>query len=313
MIKILITGGSGLVGRAIQDVSKMMDEEYIFMTSKDCDLRNYNETLDYFIKIKPDYVIHLACNCGGLFKNLEQKIRLFEDNLLINFNVVKICHEVKIKKLISCLSTCIFPSDTTYPITENMLHNGPPHDSNDGYAYSKRILEIHSRLYREQYNDNFICIIPTNIYGKHDNFDVKDGHVIPALIHKCYLAKQSNQPFVVSGTGKPLRQFIYSTDLAKLILYILYDYKDSGNIILTSNQEVSIIDIATIISNKMNYTFELDLEKPDGQYKKTASNHLLQTLLPDFVFTDIKEGICDTIDWFIDNYDSIRGYQNSYP
>ena len=102
------------------------------------------------------------------------KVEMFEINVLINLNVIRVCHKLKVKKLISCLSTCIFPDKVKYPINEGMLHKGSPHDSNYGYAYAKRMLEIHSRLYREQYNDNFICIIPTNIYGEHDNFNLNN-------------------------------------------------------------------------------------------------------------------------------------------
>jgi GDP-L-fucose synthase len=305
-MKILITGGSGLVGSALKDM--IIKDECLFLTSKQCDLRDYQKTLHFFKNYQPDYVIHLACNCGGLFKNLSKKIILFEDNILINFNVIKVCHEIGVKKLISCLSTCIFPDNITYPITEDMLHNGPPHYSNDGYAYSKRLLEIHSRLYRQEYNDNFICIIPTNIYGKNDNFDLEDAHVIPALIHKCYLAKKMNQPFIVSGSGKPLRQFIYSKDLANLIIYILYHYDEKENIILSPNDEISIKDIATIIANKMDYTFQLDTTKADGQFRKTISNNRLMNILPSFQFTDIVTGIHETIEWFLKNQDSFRGY-----
>ncbi len=304
-MKILITGGSGLVGSALKDV--IIQDECVFLTSKQCDLRDYQQTLIFFQTYCPDYVIHLACNCGGLFKNLNQKMTLFEDNILINFNVIKVCHKLGVKKLISCLSTCIFPDNITYPITEDMLHNGPPHFSNDGYAYSKRLLEIHTRLYREEYNDNFICIIPTNIYGKHDNFDINDAHVIPALIHKCYLAKKSNQPFIVSGSGTPLRQFIYSKDLAKLILYILYNYHEKDNIILSPTDEISIGEIASIIAKEMDYEFQFDITKTDGQFRKTVSNEKLLNYLPTFQFTPLQKGIHETIQWFLENHESFRG------
>lgn len=121
---------------------------------------------------------------------MNYKVDMLEKNVLINFNVIKCSYEVQVEKLICMLSTCIFPDKTTYPIDETMLHDGPPHTSNHAYAYAKRVLEIHCRAYNEQYNTNFCCIIPTNIYGPHDNYSLQDGHVIPALIHKCYLAKK---------------------------------------------------------------------------------------------------------------------------
>ena len=313
---ILVTGGTGLVGSGIRRISgEYLDKyKFIFMGSKDCNLMDYEETKEYFRGINPDYVIHLAANVGGLFKNMNYKVEMLDINLIINRNVLKCSHELGIKKLVSSLSTCIFPDKTTYPINEEMLHNGPPHDSNDAYAYAKRILEIQSKTYQEQYGDNYICIIPTNIYGPHDNFNLEDGHVIPALINKCYNAKERGESFIVAGTGKPLRQFIYSEDLARLIMYVLLKYDKRESIILSVNEddEVSIKRIADIIVKKFDYREGLifDGTKPDGQYKKTADNRRLKSFLEDnsidFKFTDIEEGINKTIDWFIENYKNAR-------
>jgi len=307
--KILVTGGSGLVGQAInKQINKYQNYEWLFLSSKDCDLTNFKQTKKFFNTYKPTYVIHLAANVGGLFKNMNNKVEMLEKNLEINKNVIICSHDVKVKKLIACLSTCIFPDKTTYPIYEHMLHNGPPHSSNDAYAYAKRLLEIHCRAYQEQFNDNFICIIPTNIYGPYDNYSLTDAHVIPALIHKCYLAKRDNKPFVVCGSGKPLRQFLFSNDLAKLIIWILFNYSDKTPIILAPDDEISIKDIATFIAKEFEYINKLVFDKSfsDGQYKKTVSNKKLKAQLKNFKFTNIQYGIKLTIQWFINNYDSIR-------
>jgi GDP-L-fucose synthase len=307
---ILITGGYGLVGSAIKKISSNYNYDFIFLSSKDCDLTNYTTTLYTFSTFNPDYVIHLAACVGGLFKNINNKVNMFETNILINMNVLKVCHELKIKKVISCLSTCIFPDKTSYPIDETMLHNGPPHFSNDAYAYAKRMLEIQSRIYQEQYNDNFICVIPTNIYGPHDNFNLEDSHVIPGLIHKCYIAKQNNEPFIIAGSGKPLRQFIYSEDLAKLIIWTLEKYENLEPIILSvsENDEKSISYIAKCIAKKFNYENNIffDTSKSDGQFKKTANNFKLIKLINNFEFTNIEDGINNSIEWFIKNYNSCR-------
>ena len=307
---ILITGGSGLVGKAIQDISNNYNYKFIFISSKDYDLTNYNETYNMFNKYKPDYVIHLAAHVGGLYKNINNKVEMFENNIQINTNVLKCSHIFNVKKVISCLSTCIFPDNIKYPINENMLHDGPPHNSNDSYAYAKRMLDIHSKAYQQQYNKDFICIIPTNIYGPHDNFSLEDGHVIPSLIHRCYINKQNNEKFIVRGTGKPLRQFIYSKDLAKLIMWVLEEYKLKENIILSvnENEEVSIKDIALEISKCYNYENNIifDNTYSDGQYKKTVDNSKLINNIKDFKFTDIKLGIKSTVDWFIKNYEICR-------
>ena len=223
-MRILVTGGTGLVGSAIQKISSNYNYEFIFVSSKNCDLTDYTNTYNYFLEKKPDYVIHLAANVGGLYKNMRKKVEIFEDNLKINMNVLKVCHLLKVKKVISCLSTCIFPDNISYPINEQNLHKGPPHKSNDAYSYAKRMLEVQSKIYNEQYNTNFICIIPTNIYGPYDNFNLLDSHVIPGLIHKGYISNNNNDSFMVYGSGKPLRQFIYSEDLVKIIMYILENY-----------------------------------------------------------------------------------------
>jgi GDP-L-fucose synthase len=309
-MKIIITGGSGLVGYGIQKIKEKFDYEIIFLSSKDCDLTSYDETKKVFDSHKPDYVIHLAAYVGGLFKNMNFKVDMYEKNTLMNCNVLKCCHDIGVKKLVSCLSTCIFPDKTTYPINESMLHNGPPHSSNDAYAYAKRMLEVQSKAYQEQYKDNFVCVIPTNIYGENDNYSLEGGHVIPALIHKCYLAKQNKEKFVVRGTGKPLRQFIYSTDLAKLIMWVLESYNEKESIILSVSEkdEMSIGDVARLVAKEFDYEHMMifDDSYSDGQFKKTADNSKLMSLHSDFKFTNMEEGMKLSVKWFIDNYDTCR-------
>jgi len=298
----LVTGGSGLVGKAISKIKP----DYIYLSSKDCDLTNYEMTYDVFKKYNPTRVIHLAAYVGGLYKNMNQKVEMLEKNTLININVLKVCHELNINNVISCLSTCIFPDKTTYPIDETMLHDGKPHISNDAYAYSKRLLDTLSKSYREQYNRNYTCIIPTNIYGENDNYSLEDGHVIPALIHKAHLAKNNNEPFIIKGSGKPLRQFIYSQDLAQLIVWCLENYNDIDPIILADFKEYSIKEISEIIAENFNIdNIQFDPRFSDGQYKKTASNKKLLSLL-DFEFTDINIGLQKSCEWFIDNYENCR-------
>ena len=305
----LITGGTGMVGNAIKQIAHLYSYKFIFLSSKDCDLTDYQLTYAKFNSIKPNFVIHLAANVGGLYKNINKKIEMFEVNMLININVLKVCHELSVEKVISCLSTCIFPDKTTYPINETMLHNGPPHDSNDAYAYAKRMLDIQSKAYHKT-GKQFSCVIPTNIYGEHDNYSLTNGHVIPALIHRCYICKQNKEPFVVKGSGKPLRQFIYSKDLAELIMWSLQNYNEYEPIILSvcKEDEVSIKDVAKIIAKEFNYeeALEFDISHSDGQFKKTADNSKLINLIGDYKFTSINEGIKNSVKWFINNYEICR-------
>jgi GDP-L-fucose synthase len=187
-----------------------------------------------------------------------------------------------------------------------MLHNGPPHPSNFGYAYAKRMLDVQSRAIATQYGLNYSCVIPTNIYGPKDNFSLKTGHVIPSLIHKCYLAKRDNTDFVVWGSGKPLREFIYSQDVGKLVQLLLNIPFDS--VILSPSEEVSIGRVAEIIANAMGFKGKIvyDTTKSDGQFRKPTCNNKLRSLIPDFNFTPLEEGIQFTVDWFKENYQTCR-------
>ena len=314
METILVTGGTGLVGSAIKKVSEINKEhKFIFLSSKDCNLEDYDNTFNMFKEYKPKYVIHLAAKVGGLFKNMNHKVEMFESNMMINMNVLKCCYKFNVKKCISCLSTCIFPDKTSYPINESMLHNGAPHSSNDAYAYAKRMIEVLSESYNQQYKTNFSCIIPTNIYGPHDNYHLEDAHVVPALIHKAYIAKQNNDSLKVRGSGTPLRQFIYSEDLAKLILWYLLKTESKETIILSVGEEdeVSIGNVASIISKENNIDIEFQKEYSDGQFKKTADNRKLikmykETTGEDFKFTPIDIGLKKSIKWFNDNFNNCR-------
>lgn len=310
---VMVTGGSGLVGSAIRDfvaTSKKEGEEWVFLSSKDGDLRDRKSTEAIFEKYQPTHVIHLAAKVGGLFANLAQKVEFYRENTLINDNIMELCRIHKVKKLVSFLSTCIFPDKTTYPIDETMLHDGPPHPSNEGYAYAKRLIDTMNRAYAEEYGCNFTSIIPTNIYGPHDNFSIKNGHVIPGLIHKCFIAKRDGTPFTIWGSGTPLRQFIYSLDLAELTVWVMRDYHSPEPITLSVDEasEVSIKDVALSVAKAMKFEGEVifDTTKADGQFKKTACNKKLRSYRPDYEFTTMDNGIQKAVDWFTENYDTLR-------
>lgn len=313
MKTILVTGGTGLVGYSLNSIKDKYNYNFVFLSSKDCDLTNYCKTYKLFNKIKPDYVIHLAANVGGLYKNIKMKKEIFEDNLSINLNILKCCNIFNVERLLSCLSTCIFPDEIDYPISEKDLHKGPPHNSNYAYSYSKRMLHIHTKLYREQFNKKYSCVIPTNIYGPNDNFNLQDSHVIPGLINKCYLAKKNNTSLIVSGSGKPRRQFLFSKDLASLIMFIILETNNNDDYIISPSEEeeVSIKLLSNYISNNFNCKIIYDLSKSDGQFKKTCSNKKIQELYKNkygkyYNFIKLKDGLKITIDWFKHNLDSIR-------
>ncbi|CAL1283764.1 unnamed protein product [Larinioides sclopetarius] len=310
---ILVTGGTGLVGKAIENVVKantLTDENWVFLSSKDADLTDVEQTNALFEKYKPTHVIHLAAMVGGLFRNLKYNLDFLRNNIHINDNVLNCSYKHGVQKVVSCLSTCIFPDKTTYPINETMIHNGPPHDSNFGYSYAKRLIDIQNRAYHAQHGCNFTSVIPTNVFGPFDNFNLEDGHVLPGLIHKTYEAKKNGTPLTIWGSGKPLRQFIYSNDLARLIVWVLREYNEINPIILSvdEEQEVSIKDAALAVAEAFDFKGEVifDTTKSDGQYKKTASNEKLRKYKPDFVFTPFKQAVKETVDWFVSNYEVAR-------
>ncbi|XP_049325933.1 GDP-L-fucose synthase isoform X1 [Astyanax mexicanus] len=314
-IRVLVTGGTGLVGKAIERVVKeeggaKEGEEWIFLSSKDADLTNAAETKAIFEKHRPTHVIHLAAMVGGLFRHLRQNLDFWRKNMAINDNVLHTAHEYDVVKVVSCLSTCIFPDKTTYPIDETMIHNGPPHESNAGYAYAKRMVDVHNRAYFQQSGRRYTAVIPTNIFGPHDNFNLEDGHVLPALIHKTYLAKRDGTALEVFGSGCALRQFIYSLDLARLCLWVLREYDEVEPIILSVGEEdeISIKDAVDAIIEAFEFTgpVNYDKSKSDGQMKKTASNAKLRQYRPDFTFTPFQKALKETCDWFAANYDSAR-------
>ena len=310
MKTVVVTGGSGLVGNAIRSISSAYaDYKFVFLSSTSYDLTSIEDTRKMFHTHQPQIVIHLAACVGGLYKNMNNKVEMLEKNILINFNVVSCAHEFHVEKLVACLSTCIFPDKVEYPIDESMLHNGPPHFSNDSYAYAKRMLEIHCRAYREQFGDKFICVTPTNIYGPHDNFDLENGHVLPALIHKCYLAKQEDRDFIIRGSGKPLRQFIYSEDLAKMIMRVV-EKGEEPNMILSVPDEFSIKQVGHLIAAGFDYEHRIvfDPSFADGQYKKTVSSAKWDEFSKDdpITYTSIQCGIAETIKWFVANYRNSR-------
>jgi GDP-L-fucose synthase len=298
-MKRLVTGGTGLVGSAIIADVKV---------GRNYDLTNPLICDSMFNEHKPTHVIHCAAKVGGLGGNMNYKGEYFHDNIMINTNVIESARKAGVTNLVSFLSTCIFPDDIEYPLTEKKIHLGEPHFSNYPYAYAKRMADIQIRAYREQYGVKYTSVIPCNIYGPNDNFSLEHGHVIPMLMHKLYLAQQRNEDFVVWGSGKPLREFIFSKDVAQLAEWALDNYDESEPIIFSTSNEISIMDLVDLLVKEFEFKGRVifDDSKPDGQFRKPSDNSKLKSYLPDFEFTSIEEGIRETVYWFKENYDRAR-------
>ena len=307
-MKTLVLGGTGLLG------SEFVSRDFIKVGSKDVNLTNIQETLEFFSKMRDngvERVIHSAAKVGGLKINMEKMAEFFDENVRMNVNVLE-SSEKSSMKLVSVLSTCVYPRSecVKYPLTENQLHMGPPHDSNFGYAYAKRMLEVQSRAYRRQFGSKFITVIPNNMYGPNDNYHLNDGHVIPALIRKFYMAKLHGLEFVdVWGTGKPLREFTFARDAAKIILWLAENYDGEEPVNIGNPEQVSIWELAQIISEEVGYkgVYGFDKSMPDGQLKKPSSNEKLRKLGWNGEYTPLREGLRETIKFFEENYPNIRG------
>lgn len=317
MSEILVTGGSGLVGHSL----KKFLPDATYLCSSDYDLRKQDQVESMYERHRPKCVVHLAGTVGGVKSNTTRMAEFFYDNITINTNVLHYAAVFGVDKVVSLMSTCIFPDRVDhYPITEDFLHQGNPHYSNFGYAYAKRMLDIQSRAYRQQYGSNFVTIIPNNLYGPFDNFDLHHSHVIPAVIHKIFRAKQTGEPAVFWGNGEPLRQFTYVDDLAQIIKrYIIPYYNAPSPLNVGDEREVSISYIVKQVCKLFEFKYKGNViwqpTEHSGQYRKTASYKKMDELGYNHFFTHIESGLKRTVDWWNERVKSksvIRGLGTRY-
>lgn len=303
----LVTGSTGLLGSEILRLSTSA----VGLSSKDCDLTESNHAILTLEDGRVDTVIHCAARVGGVKANTDYVADFFDDNVKMNMNMLDACREKKLK-LVSVLSTCIYPDApyVKYPLTEDQLHIGPPHPSNFGYAYAKRMAEVQTRAYRQQHGCKFISVIPNNLYGPNDNFNLETGHVIPALIRKFHEAILNNKrEVIIWGTGKPLREFTFARDAAQIILWLAENYDGDLPVNIGNPEQISIESLALAISGEMSYsgTIRFDNTKPDGQLKKPSSNEFLRSLGWKGSYTPVREGLKETIKSFKERYPDVRG------
>jgi GDP-L-fucose synthase len=308
MNKILVTGGTGMVGKALENI---LGNKGVYVGRNLCNFKNLEKTIELLKDTKPSAVIHLAARVGGVTENKDHMAEFYYDNMMINLNVLHGSHIAKVPKVVSLLSTCIFPDAVKYPLTEEKIHNGEPHHTNFGYAYAKRMLDVQSRSYRRQYGSQFITAVPNNLYGNNDNFHLTQSHVIPAMIRKIYEAKINHQKTVkLWGDGTPLREFTHVSDIARILLFLVESYEEENPINIGNTEETSILTLAETIAMLLEYEGELvwDTSFPNGQHKKPSSNNKLKLLgwnTEDYV--PLKKGLQETCSWFVENYPKVRG------
>lgn len=302
--KIYIAGHRGLVGSAIyRDLVKKGYTNLITRTSKELDLRVKDNVDKFFEEEKPEYVFLAAAKVGGIVANNEFPADFIRDNILIQTNVIDASYRNNVEKLLFLGSTCIYPKMAPQPLKEEYLLTGELEPTNEAYALAKISGIKMCEYYNKQYGTTYISAMPTNLYGPHDNFDLHTSHVLPALIRKFHEAKENNAPLVeIWGTGSPLREFLYSEDLADACVYLMNNYTDNQFVNIGVGKDISIKELALKIKELIGYQGELtfDSSKPDGTPRKLVDVTKLNGIGWS-ARTSLDNGLSKTYEWFLEN------------
>ena len=294
--RILVTGGTGLVGQALQ---RILPDAY-FVSSTDYDLTVQSEVQRMYRFIRPTHVIHLAARVGGIFDNISHPSQYFEENVMMNTNMVKYARECGVQRFIGILSSCIFPAENVvYPMNERELHLGPPTPTNFSYGMAKRAMAIQIDMSNKEYGTQYNYISPCNLYGLSDKDDIEKSHFVTALIKKIYLANKNNESFItLFGNGTPLRQFMHADDLANVLKIVIdNDITESFNLATEENFSIdTIARIALKTTNSEHLDIKYDTSKPNGQHRKDLSILKFKDLIPGYKFITLKDGIKQSYD-----------------
>lgn len=302
--KIYVAGHRGLVGSAI--VRNLESKGYtniIGRTHKELDLTDQAQVRKFFEDEKPEIVVLAAAKVGGINANNTSPADFAYENMQIQCNVIKCAHDYKVEKLLFLGSTCIYPKMAPQPIPEDALLTGPLESTNEAYAIAKISGLMMCRFFKRQYGDNFISCMPTNLYGPHDNYDLKNSHVMPAMIRKFHEAKVNNAPTVeLWGTGSPLREFLYVDDMADACVFLLENYDGEQHVNIGTGKEVTIKELAETVKRIVDYKGEIVWNKdmPDGTPRKLTNVDYLHGLGWNHK-VDLEEGVKLAYDWFAEN------------
>ena len=303
--KILITGGTGLVGRALSSALKLEGFSNITsIGSRDCDLRDANAVDLLMKKVSPDYVFHLAARVHGLGGNLRYKSDILVDNVLMNTNVIEYARRAGVKKIVAMGSGCVYPElKGQEELFENQVWIGPPHPSEDSYAHAKRLMLAQLNAAKEQYGLCSAFVISGNLYGPHDGFNIEEGHVIPSLVAKFHTAKQNGTSVKVWGSGVAIRDFSYADDTASALISILRNIEGAVN--MGSGMRHPIRDIVDALHALTGVPVEWDSAKPDGQLVRFYNlDRLMATGFTARVA--LADGIQSTYEWYEQNWETAR-------
>lgn len=307
--KIFVAGHKGLVGSAITRALRNKGfHNLVLKTSNELDLTDQVATAEFFQKEQPTYVFMAAAKVGGIWANKTHKADFIYQNLQIQNNILHSAWKSGVKKLLFLGSSCVYPRECPQPIKEEYLLGSPLEETNDAYALAKIAGIKMCQGFNQQYNTNFICVMPTNLYGPNDNFNLETGHVLPALIHKFHFAKINQDPMVeIWGSGAPRREFLFVDDLADASIFLMQNYDHSEIINIGAGQDITIMDLAKKIKTLVNYHGDIvwDTSKPDGTPRKLLDVSKLQSLGWSST-TDLDSGLAQTYAWFNDNINQLR-------
>ncbi len=306
--KIYIAGHKGLVGSAI--LRKLENQGYanlVFKTREELNLLDVSKVADFFKEEKPEYVFDAAAKVGGILANNTFSADFIYENLTIQNNIIHNSYLSGVKKLLFLGSACVYPKNCPQPIKEEYLLSGYLEPTNDAYAIAKIAGIKMCQSYNKQYGTNFISVMPTNLYGPNDNFDLNNSHVLPALIRKFYEAKINNlEKVTLWGTGAPRREFLYVDDLADACVFLMNNYNESEIINIGIGADISIKELAEMIKKIIGFEgrIEWDSSKPDGTPVRMLDNSRLQSLGWKYQI-DFEDGLKTAYKWFVDNYGNL--------
>lgn len=307
--RIFVAGHNGLVGSAIIRQLKAGGFSNIITRNRsECDLENQSSVFKLFLEEKPEYVFMAAAKVGGILANMTYPVDFIRSNMMIQNNVIDASYYSGVKKLLFLGSSCIYPKHAEQPIKEEYLLNGPLEPTNEWYAISKIAGIKTCQAYSKQYGFNAISLMPTNLYGENDNFDLQNSHVLPAMIRKFHEAKVSGKnEVIIWGTGIPKREFLHVDDMASACLYLMENYDSSEIINVGTGEDVSIYGLAKTISEIVQFSGDIvfDTSKPDGTPRKLLDVSKINSLGWKHKIS-LKEGIEKTYKWFLENQDKIR-------